>query len=791
MYSYIHQLMRNRPKLVPGYSSLLLLAGMTLSTICVNLPAATGNDAWSSEARQTITHISEALEKYNPQSDEPRVLGGWISALSALRVQAQKCVDERTENLDKLKKSITEAQSQQKTTAESAEVNDAEFRKRFAVFEEQLQVCRIILIDAGITIEQIKEIQTKMLKTHLFNRGSNIWEITVINLQQADSLLPLVKSLFLDRLQLGRMHGSQWVLVALLAVMAGLFGIWWRRRILQRLMQVQGDGYTVALLTSLRSCIAAKLPLLLPIATSLASLLHILPNKHLAPSVAVLVALLVFIAGSVIIRVFLNPCPPACHFLKADPAYCRSLGKYLYGLLLLILVAVLFIGLGVREIQSQDQWHMTRAVFLSVAVFILLWLIVAMQKAPAPFDSRKLRGLLMLVLLVSIGAELTGYRNLSIYLLGGLVGTILLGSMLWVANVLLLELFDGLDEGRFAWGRNLRYALHLGPEEPVPGLIWLRLLMTLIIWLVFIAGLIVLWGYNESVWTMLKEIFAGGFNVAGMQVVPVNLVIAIAVFALLVTLVRWIRNDILPGWVERTGVSRGAKEATITISGYVGIIIAALIGLSMAGFNFTNLAIVVGALSVGIGFGLQNIVNNFISGIILLFERPIRTGDWIVVGNTEGYVRKISIRSTQLETFDRADVIVPNSELISTQVTNWMLRDPMGRVIVPIGVAYGTDVERLRELLLQIASEHPLVVQDGAKVSPPKVLFRGFGDSSLDFELRAFIREVDRRLDTLSEMNFAIERRLREAGIQIPFPQRDLHLRSADPSIDFGSRPHD
>ena len=147
------------------------------------------------------------------------------------------------------------------------------------------------------------------------------------------------------------------------------------------------------------------------------------------------------------------------------------------------------------------------------------------------------------------------------------------------------------------------------------------------------------------------------------------------------------------------------------------------------------------------------------------------------------------IRSTQIETFDRADVIVPNSELISNQVTNWMLNDPWGRVTVPIGVAYGSDVEQLRELLLQVASVHPLVIKDGATVSPPKVLFRGFGDSSLNFELRCFIRMVERRLDTLSELNFSIERTLREAGIQIPFPQRDLHLRSADPSIDFINRP--
>ena len=141
----------------------------------------------------------------------------------------------------------------------------------------------------------------------------------------------------------------------------------------------------------------------------------------------------------------------------------------------------------------------------------------------------------------------------------------------------------------------------------------------------------------------------------------------------------WVRSRLRRRWLTRTTMDRGAREATVTIIGYVGVALAFVIALAVAGFEFTNLAIIAGALSVGIGFGLQAIVNNFVSGLILLFERPIKTGDWIVVGNTEGYVKRISIRSTMIQTFDRADVIVPNSDLIANQVTNWMLYDPRGR----------------------------------------------------------------------------------------------------------------
>jgi potassium efflux system protein len=224
-------------------------------------------------------------------------------------------------------------------------------------------------------------------------------------------------------------------------------------------------------------------------------------------------------------------------------------------------------------------------------------------------------------------------------------------------------------------------------------------------------------------------------------------------------------------------MDRGAREAMVAIISYLGIAIAVVVALGVAGMEFSNLAIIAGALSVGIGFGLQNIVNNFVSGLILLFERPIKTGDWVVVGSTEGYVRRISIRSTQIQTFDRADVIVPNSELISSQVTNWMLYDQRGRVRIPIGVAYGSDTQLVKEILLRLASEHPLVVKD--KSSPePFVLFRDFGDSSLDFELRCFIQNIDKRLTVISDLNFAIDQAFRENGIEIPFPQRDLHVRN-------------
>jgi small-conductance mechanosensitive channel len=274
----------------------------------------------------------------------------------------------------------------------------------------------------------------------------------------------------------------------------------------------------------------------------------------------------------------------------------------------------------------------------------------------------------------------------------------------------------------------------------------------------------------------INRILMEGFQIGSLKVVPSRVLLAVVTLAGLIALTTWLKGRI-NHQLEKSPMERGSREALVTVSGYGGILIAVVASLGVAGIEFSNLAIIAGALSVGIGFGLQNIVNNFVSGLILLIERPVKTGDWIVVGGTEGHVKRIRIRSTQIETFDRADVIVPNSELIASQVTNWMLRDTIGRARIPVAVAYGSDTQKVKEVLLKVASEHAEVIHHTPSMAPD-VLFLAFGDSSLDFELRVYVRNIDKRLRVRSDLNFAIDATFREAGIEIPFPQRDLHVKN-------------
>ncbi len=285
-----------------------------------------------------------------------------------------------------------------------------------------------------------------------------------------------------------------------------------------------------------------------------------------------------------------------------------------------------------------------------------------------------------------------------------------------------------------------------------------------------------IWGVTEDdLFTTYRSI-ADGISVGDITFSPIDVAVFIVIFIIGVVLTRTVQSILRGTILPRTKLDEGAQASLVSGSSYVGFTLAALAAIGAAGLDLSNIAIVAGALSVGIGFGLQNVVNNFVSGVILLVERPVKIGDWVVVAGEHGYVRKINVRSTEIQTFDRTTLIVPNSELISSTVTNYTHNDVIGRVIAPIGVAYGTDPRKVERILQEVARANHLL----RRYPPPQVLFMGFGDSSLDFELRGILRDVNQIIAARSAINFEIARRFAEEGIEIPFPQRDVNLRDID-----------
>jgi small-conductance mechanosensitive channel len=233
-----------------------------------------------------------------------------------------------------------------------------------------------------------------------------------------------------------------------------------------------------------------------------------------------------------------------------------------------------------------------------------------------------------------------------------------------------------------------------------------------------------------------------------------------------------LQDEILP----KMELPRGVGNSISTLSYYSLVILGIFTALAAAGFEMSQLTLVIGALGVGIGLGLQDVVKNFVSGLILMFERPVQPGDVVEISGTSGTVRDIGMRATTLTTFDGADVVVPNGSLLSDKLINWTLSDMNRRFDVNLGVAYGSNPRQVMELLMKVAKETPGV----APFPEPAVVFNGFGQSSLDFSIRAWTNEFGNWVNIRSEMSMRLYDELAAAGIEIPFPQRDVHVRSID-----------
>ncbi len=379
--------------------------------------------------------------------------------------------------------------------------------------------------------------------------------------------------------------------------------------------------------------------------------------------------------------------------------------------------------------------------------------------------------LVVVVFVVITVANVIGFGNFAVQVMDGAIRT----------SILLLMGWAGI--------RLVRVALELGAESlPTGKLLLIRqnadaILRRVIFFInsvivIFVAAnLLVAWKLYDIPVEALQAFFSFGMTI-GEQKITLGLVVAALLILYGAFALSWGLQALL---MEKVLSSRqmdtGARLSIVRLIHYALVLVGFLVALSALGFELKNVTIIGGALGVGIGFGMQAIVNNFVSGLILLFERPIKVGDVIQLSDGQrGRVLNLGLRATTIQTFDRAEIVVPNGDLISNQVTNWTLGDRSMRLTIPVGVAYGSDVETVMRVLMAIATESTQVLKD----PQPMVLFLNFGDSSLDFQLRVWISDFNDRRIIQSALIREIDRRFRVEGVEIPFPQRDLYLRSVD-----------
>jgi len=414
-------------------------------------------------------------------------------------------------------------------------------------------------------------------------------------------------------------------------------------------------------------------------------------------------------------------------------------------------------------------------------LFILFWTLAGLvyfgwrvRKAQAdgkpPWQVWLLRLIVLMFALIAV-ADVIGFAGLAVQMMDSGLRTVVLLFMGW------------------AMIRLVRVALEIGAESlPMDKLPFLRTNANMIlsrvmgavnvVIIAFVAAnLLVAWKLFALPAEAVHAFFAFGFTL-GDQEISVGLVLVAGLILYGAFVFSWTLQTLLMQKVLSRGqMDTGARISIARLVHYALVLVGFLIALSTLGFELQNVTIIGGALGVGIGFGMQAIVNNFVSGLILLFERPIKVGDVIQLGDgQQGRVTHLGLRATTVQTFDRAEVVVPNGDLISSQVTNWTLGDRSMRLIVPVGVAYGSDVETVMRVLMTVAQESDRVLKE----PQPVVLFLNFGDSALDFQLRVWISDFNDRRIIQSALIREIDRRFRLEGVEIPFPQRDLHLRSVD-----------
>jgi small-conductance mechanosensitive channel len=370
---------------------------------------------------------------------------------------------------------------------------------------------------------------------------------------------------------------------------------------------------------------------------------------------------------------------------------------------------------------------------------------------------------------------LGGYLALSRFLAQQLIVT---GSILAFVYLLLLWVdgfMQGLGDDSAATGHWLKERAGLEQRRRKQLVLPIGLFLKFAVLVLSVPLILLQWGYRwPDIYDWYSQLFFG-FDIGNTQVSFAVLLASIIVFGLAYAAAR-----LFQGWLDAhvlkpAGISGGVRDSIRIGVGYVGIVIAALAAFSYAGFNLSNLAILAGAFSVGIGFGLQSVVNNFVSGLILLAERPIKVGDLVVVGGEEGYVRRISVRSTEVETSERARVLIPNSYFVTEKVKNWSLRDNTRRVVIPVSVGYGCDPRKVIATLLKVAQDNPEVMMTPA----PSVDF-DFGADTLNFKLYAFVDDLNKGGSTSTDLRIAILDAFNEAGIAIPFRQTDATPQNMD-----------
>jgi potassium efflux system protein len=701
-----------------------------------------------------------------------------IEQLSAMQKQASQCVALAEKEyqgiesqLKKIKPSVAENSPERRYL--EAKLNNA---------QQVLSECYLVYLQANDQLVAASERVEKEFTFYLFAHEKPIWKVIPLGLKELLNLPQMLEAEKISAdLHLALFNHLTLALLAAFILLSLAIGGVTRYLLKKRTSQEADKPLLTQILQASRRFVYRNAYLITTI-TGVTLFLYLLSAIHQQELRLAHLGLLLILYTfySLIVRIAFYPVQPAKP-LFAIPA---KLGKKVYLLLQGIAITLLVALVSKRLLQSQDiaQTIVDLSKAFTVTVLTVFMFMLVLAIANIPYLKIRYRSLTVLVgislsllLVFILIAELTGLQYLAHHLLTALLVTFVVLLLAWLLYQVVKSLLYIFEPGDYPPQQRIRKIFGLRKLDRFPEVYPLRLALEILLWGGVILILFDVWGLPETDYRTLLNALFNGVTVGGITIYPIKILSSLVMFSILVLLARLLRAHYVR--THRATLSSGSLDAVGTMIFYLGFSIALLLALLISGVNFTGLAIIAGALSVGIGFGLQGIANNFVSGIVLLLERPVKVGDRVIVNGMEGFIKKISIRATRITTLDKSDVIVPNADLITGQVTNLMFKDSNWRVAVKVGVEYGSDTALVEKLLLEVADAHPDVIHDDESCKPV-VLFKAFADSCLEFTLYCVIRDVNKKYTVPSDLHFAIDQAFRQHHIVIAFPQRDLHVRS-------------
>lgn len=491
--------------------------------------------------------------------------------------------------------------------------------------------------------------------------------------------------------------------------------------------------------------------------------------------------LLYYFIAKALIRAVFTPDNPEWRIIETDDRKARRGGRALLLSAALICLTMFFQNMAARlEYDAQTIYSLKLLANGIKAFCIALVALKFLYDAPDISDddlkddniagltvSSQISLLISVIAALSFGVSLFGYIRLSEFILNRLIASSVIIMFFYIISKLLRAVFHRFLLLRF-WVRTLR----INRRRLVKTEFWFGVLLTPFLMIFCLLLLLALWGVSVDILILNIKRFLTGFNIGGMHISITSILLGIFSFFISLFLFKMLRGSLMSGNLSKLDIEEGMRSSLAAGISFFGFILSVLIAVAVMGGSFGSIAIVAGALSFGVGLGLQTIVNNFVSGLIILFERPLKIGDWVIVSGQEGIVKQINMRATELETWNKANIIIPNSEILSGSLINLTYSNRMGRIDVKIGVAYNSDVDLVKQTLLAIAKDTPDVLTEPA----PFVAFNDFADNSLNFQLSCFTANIYNRLGISNSIKENILKKFRKLNIEIPFPQRVIYL---------------